>query len=151
MILRCSYVVGRGDDFTAQILREAQSGCVTVPGSGLYRIQPILLDDLLEIVCRAVESSDFDGNHDVVGESVSIGKFIEDCAQIVNARVRLCKTELDELLREGVFGAEPRYSPSELAVIVADRTRPMTAKVFGVELHRYSGVLAALREDEGAR
>ena len=51
-ILRCSYILGKGDELTPFIVEKLQAGTINVPGNGLYRLQPLLVTDVAKVLVR---------------------------------------------------------------------------------------------------
>ena len=48
-ILRCSYILGVGDELTPQIFADMRKGRVEIIGDGSYRFQPLLVDDVVSV------------------------------------------------------------------------------------------------------
>lgn len=57
LVLRCSVVLGEGAEFVRMLRRLARFPVVPVPGSGRQRLQPVHVDDVAEIVARAVDEA----------------------------------------------------------------------------------------------
>ena len=55
-IFRPSYLIGKDNRFTNLILKQAKEGKIFVPGSGNYRLQPILVDDFARICVNLVDN-----------------------------------------------------------------------------------------------
>ncbi|MBI4202681.1 MAG: NAD(P)H-binding protein [Chloroflexi bacterium] len=141
-ILRPSYIVGGNDELTPDLIKQARNGTVLVPGDGRYRIQPLYLDDVLQVLFTlATDRADVAGVFDLLGPPVPIGTFLADLARRVNPEVRFEHQDLALLMREAIFGERPRYSLSELAILVSDAVGEPTGSLLGVELQSYAEIL----------
>lgn len=141
-ILRCSYIVGRRDELTPRIIDSARKGKVTIPGDGNYRIQPVLVDDILSILYHLVaDEIDRTGIHNILGESVSLKKFVTDIAHQINPACEIAFTDLAVLMREAVFNESPEYSLSELGIIVADEVGEPTKQFARVTITPYLDII----------
>lgn len=54
---RPSYVLGAGDGFVPWLLRQARTGAVELPGDGLYRMQPVAVEDAAAAILAAADPS----------------------------------------------------------------------------------------------
>lgn len=58
-IFRPSYIVGNGDPLSKSIDKQAKSGQIIIPGSGNFDLQPIQINDVLEILYQAIFLQDY--------------------------------------------------------------------------------------------
>ena len=83
-ILRASYIVGADDPLTQNLSKQAKQGIVQIPGSGSYRLQPILINDVCKIILNCVINKKLSNQIvDLVGPSTLsfesyVKKFIRD-------------------------------------------------------------------------
>lgn len=73
VVLRPSYIFGPGEDFLNPLLRAIRtSNQLEIPGSGEYRLQPIFVSDMADLVVRLLEMKLAGGQTvmDVVGPEV---------------------------------------------------------------------------------
>ena len=58
-ILRCSYILGVGDELTPQIFAGMRNNRVEIIGDGSYRFQPLIVDDVVSVILAvAADESD---------------------------------------------------------------------------------------------
>lgn len=98
VVFRPSFMVGPGNDFVPDLLREIESGEVERPGDGAYRLQPVAVRDAVALVLAALERPSAPEMHgggiapqvyDLVGpEPVSYGRLIERVAAVGRAHGR---------------------------------------------------------------
>ena len=127
-VFRPSYVVGPGDAFVQAVLATLAGGEVERPGDGAYRMQPIAVSDVAELVLAAATRpvSAFPTVFDLVGpEPVSYRGLLERLAAAARAagrpgtlRVReIPVAEADRLAREGGYQG---MLPDELDCLLCD-------------------------------
>ena len=56
-IFRPSYIVGKDDHFTKYLTKQIKHGEIKILGSGNYSIQPIYIDDVMEIIFQSIIQS----------------------------------------------------------------------------------------------
>ena len=78
-IFRPSYIVGKDDHFTKYLKKQIKYGEIKIPGSGNYRIQPIYIDDVVEIIFQSIFQSKFTNKIiDLVGPNdLSFKKYVQ--------------------------------------------------------------------------
>jgi nucleoside-diphosphate-sugar epimerase len=78
-IFRPSYIVGPGDAFVPELVREIAEGSVELPGDASYRMQPIAAQDAAEVILAAVDRIvSWPSVFDLVGpEPVTCRGFVE--------------------------------------------------------------------------
>lgn len=132
-ILRCSYIFGQGDELTPFLLNELDSGRVEIPGDGCYRIQPLYVGDVVEIVRNAGQQrSDECQLISLLGEAVSYLDFVTDLAKRVSPNADINMQPVDIFMREAVLESDPRFSLTELAILLLDIVGEQTRQCFGV-------------------
>ena len=95
VVFRPSFIVGPGNAFVPDLVREIESGEVERPGDGAYRLQPIALRDAAALVLAALERPAAPPMHgggraplvyDLVGpEPVSYQRLLERVAAVARA------------------------------------------------------------------
>jgi NADH dehydrogenase len=96
VIFRPSFIVGPGDPFVTDLVREIEAGEVERPGDGAYRLQPIAVRDAAALILAALErppAPAMDGGgvapvvYDLVGpEPVSYQRLLERVAAVARAQ-----------------------------------------------------------------
>ena len=116
-ILRPSYIVG-GSDYLSRCLRaQARRGRVLVPGDGRYAIQPVLADDAVSVIEKALRGGRFSGRVlDLVGpRKIEFARYAGGFARAHGAR--LVRVPLAEAVRSAVSGDFP-YSADDLSILL---------------------------------
>lgn len=132
-ILRCSYIFGRGDELTPNLLSELLKGRVEIPGDGYYRIQPLYVDDVVAIVRNAGQQrSDECQSIDLLGEIVTYFDFVNGLAKRVSSDADISPQPVEIFMREAVLENDPRFSLTELAILLLDLVGERTEECFGV-------------------
>ena len=52
-ILRASYIVGKSDPLTQNLSRQIKHGVIIIPGTGLYKLQPITIKDVCKVILNS--------------------------------------------------------------------------------------------------
>ena len=52
-ILRASYIVGKADPLTQNLSRQIKHGVIIIPGTGLYKLQPIAIEDVCKVILNS--------------------------------------------------------------------------------------------------
>jgi NADH dehydrogenase len=145
-ILRCSYILGGNDELTPTIRGEAlDSGAVSVPGTGRYRINPLHVDDVSKVVWRLGTSHrEMRGSYDLLGDEVSIEQLTLDIARQVQSSVVVRHVDIETLIRASLFEPVPQFSLSQVAILVADQVGEATREMCGVQIRSYEKLLATI-------
>lgn len=119
-ILRCSYVLGEDDELTPPLFKGLADGLVELPGDGNYTMQPIWVDDLVEILVRIGQRELPSRIHqDLLGETTSLRHIIMEVREKVGSRSRLVEVPLPDWLRRSLVDPDPPFAASELALLVS--------------------------------
>ena len=134
-IFRCSYLIGDGDELTPAIRRGVRKGSVAIVGSGSYRIQPLLVDDVVSvIVAAASETSRKDILLDLIGEAISFRDFVELFTLEQQQPLMIHHIPIEDVVRQSVREFDPPLTLHELAVLVCDLVGAPTQTCYGVHL-----------------
>ena len=70
-IFRASYILGKNDPLTKCLNNQIKNGCIIIPGSGNYHLQPIFVNDVAKIIFLSINSKQFSNKiFDLVGPEV---------------------------------------------------------------------------------
>jgi uncharacterized protein YbjT (DUF2867 family) len=141
VILQCSYIVGGNDELTPHILRATRSGVIEIPGDGDYRLQPVWLDDLLEILLAATHPSSLRGTFPVLGETVTMKEFVMRIAGRMRRRVTIMERDLPSLIRAAVLDSWPALSLSQIGILFSDKVGEPTPEVLGVPVQSLAKIV----------
>ena len=110
-IFRPSYIVGRDDLLTRHLRRQARRGHITIPGSGKFLMQPILIEDAVRTIAESIASPKFSRKiFDLVGpEPLTYAEYARTFARQAGARVKRIPLETayhDAVRGRGEFDVE---------------------------------------------
>jgi NADH dehydrogenase len=127
--LRPSYIIGPGSELIPGLLAEMAAGEVERVGDGAYRMQPIAVQDVAELVLAcAVQPSIGHLVVDTVGpQALSYAAFIERVAAIAKRMGRKVQYKVREIAVADAFakaraGGYRGLLPDELDVLLCDET-----------------------------
>jgi 2-alkyl-3-oxoalkanoate reductase len=128
--LRPSYIIGPGSELVPELLREMAAGEVERVGDGAYRMQPVAVKDVAELVLACVERASLGRlGHlavDTVGpEPLSYAAFIERVAASAArhgrpSTYRIREVPMAEADRQAAAGGYRGLLPDELDVLFCD-------------------------------
>ena len=115
-IFRASYIIGKTDQLTKSLSKQMKKGTIIIPGSGRYRLQPILVEDVAKIILEAILEKKFSNKIlDIVGlRKISFEDFVKLFSK--NTKVKFKKINLDNAYDEGT------YSSESLDILIGDYT-----------------------------
>jgi nucleoside-diphosphate-sugar epimerase len=145
-IFNPSYIVGTGDEFSAYLKHAQQLGSITIPGDGNYRLQPLLVEDVIEVALRvaACELNSTRSVVDLLGEPISFREFVERIFRTSGRDVAIRSTPMVNCLREALFSRNPTFSASELCILSADRVGPPTRDFLGVAFRPLAQIIESV-------
>jgi uncharacterized protein YbjT (DUF2867 family) len=107
-VFRPSYIVGPGSGFLRSLLREMEAGELTRVGDGQYRLQPIALQDVAQLVLAALQRpvEQIPCVYDLVGpEPISFNQLLSRLGEHAHAlgrriEYRVREVAVDEAMRQ---------------------------------------------------
>jgi len=153
VVFRPSYIVGPGEGLVPKLLQAMAGGEVERPGDGVYRLQPIAVEDAVALVLAAIENPATAAPRvfDLVGpEPVTYARFLERLAEAARAQgkpadFRVREVPIEEADRRAREGGYQGMSPDELDCLLCDEVSdpaPLEA-LLGRFLTPLDGALAA--------
>ena len=134
-IFRSSYILGHGDELVPQLIARLRQGYVEVPGSGLYRMQPLHVADVVPVLMAAVEEAPNDNRIvPLLGEPIAYIDFVKSLARSVAPGAKIVTVELEDFIRRIRRSSDPDLSMSELGVLICDCVGPSTVNCLGKTL-----------------
>jgi NADH dehydrogenase len=142
-IFRPSYIIGH-DDFLSQILnKQIKKGSVLIPGSGNYKLQPIFVNDVAEIILKATTSKKFSKKIiDLVGPKiVSFENFVK--AFIGSKKVKIKKINLENAYYNALHNPKNIFGVDDLNIMVGSFTgnHRTLEQISGLQLKSYKEIL----------
>ncbi|MEM3065028.1 MAG: NAD(P)H-binding protein [Candidatus Nitrosotenuis sp.] len=125
-ILRASYIVGKDDPLTKNLQRQIKKGIVIIPGSGSYRLQPILVEDVSKVILACVTNKKLSKKVvDLVGpHTVSFESYVRN---FVGNKAKIKKISVEKAYRDAL--AKPKtavYGLDDLNILLGDFTASHT-------------------------
>ena len=141
-IFRPSYIIGKDDYLTRNLKKQIRKGKVLIPGSGDYKIQPILVDDAARIIFKAIISKKFSKTiFDLVGSrTISYNNFVKD---FVGSKAKIKKIDLEKAYFEALHNPKNIFSVDDLNIMIGSFTGNSRnlEKVSGLKLKPFSKIL----------
>jgi NADH dehydrogenase len=142
-ILRSSYIIGKDDHLTKNLKAQMKTKQITIPGSGKYHLQPIFVDDVGEVIYKAINSKKFSNKIiDLVGpETVTFQNYV----RIFKGKspVKIKYIDLERAYHDALHNKKSRYGLDDLNIMIGDFTgnHSRLKKLCGLEFKKYSEVL----------
>ena len=151
-ILRCSYILGVGDELTPQIFAGMQNNRVEIIGDGSYRFQPLLVDDVVSVILAvAAGESDESCIVDLLGDESTFRNFVELLMDRCSPRCSIKSMPVEQVIRQSIRELDPPITLSELAILVSDLVGKPTKDYLGVSLRGPAEIVDSLVRDYAGR
>lgn len=119
-ILRASYIVGSNDPLTQNLKKQIKTGTIVIPGSGSYRLQPILIDDVCKIILAATTNKKLSNKIvDLVGpKTVSFESYVR---KFNKSKAKIKKIPLEQAYHTALNNPKKTlYGIDDLSIMVGD-------------------------------
>ena len=144
-IFRCSYILGDGDELTPSIVEALRKGQVEIPGDGSYRIQPLYIGDVVQVIVNAAEQPTSESSTiDLLGEPISYQQFVALLASRIRPEAKIIPVAIEDFIRRALFSSNPDFDVDELAILVCDKVGRPTGTCFGVDLTSVEKLIARI-------
>jgi len=82
-IFRASYIIGKDDPLSNFLFKQMKNKTIMIPGSGRYKLQPIFVGDVAEVIFQSLTQKKFSNRIiDLVGpKTVSFNDYVRDFTQ----------------------------------------------------------------------
>ncbi len=119
-ILRASYIIGKNDPLSISLTRQIKHGTIIIPGSGTYHLQPISVNDVAEVIYRALISKKFLNKViDLVGpQTVTFEKYVKIFKNKKSARIK--KIKLENAYYDALHNQKSVFGVEDLNILVGD-------------------------------
>jgi nucleoside-diphosphate-sugar epimerase len=144
VILNPSYIIGKGGDFGKAIRNAIAKGRFVVPSLESIYMQPIFVDDFIDVLFSAMDLPDGLDIIDVLGETIEVGDFVALLFERLNQSVHIERTPLETAMRSALFEPDPDFGVSELCVLTSNRLGEYSGNVLGVRIRPVSELVAGL-------
>ena len=144
-IFRPSYIMGRGDPLSKILSSQMSHGSVVIPGSGKYRLQPISVHDVAQVVMRAASGKQFSRKIiDLVGpQTVTYNRFVRDLV----GKAKITHVDFEKAYHDALILSNPQFGVDDLSILVGDYVgdHRKLAGLSGVKFTKYGKMLEACR------
>lgn len=145
-IFRPSYIMGKGDPLSKVLLGQIRKNSVIIAGSGKYRLQPILVSDVAQVVMKAIHGKQFSKKTiDLVGpKAVTYNRFVRD---LVGSKTKIKHIEFEKAYHDAIRSSESEFGVDDLSILVGDYVgnHKKLGFVSGVKFTKYSEMLETCR------
>jgi len=142
-IFRPSYIIGNGDLLSKNLKKQIKKGTIIIPSSGKYKLQPIFVNDVAEIILKATVSNNFSKRIlDLVGpETVSFENFVKTLINSRNVKIR--NINLKQAYFSAVHNKNSIYSVDDLNILLGSFVGDFNTlkKLCGFKLKSYKEIL----------
>ena len=142
-IFRPSYILGKDDLLSQNLKKQIKKGSIIIPGSGNYKLQPISVNDVAEIILQATTSKKFSKKIiDLVGpETVSFENFVKTFSN--SNKIKIKKINLDDAYFDALHNPRSIYGVDDLNIMLGSYTGNFRTleKVSGLKLKSYKEIL----------
>jgi len=152
-ILNPSYIVGKSDEFSHLIEQFRNTSTIFYPGDGDYIIQPVYIDDFVNLLCSVIQTTDktWNGSWNIAGEPITYRRFLETIRDGVVPSARVLSKPVVDYLRNSLFSDRLEFSSSELSILLANFMVPHTKEVNGINFRPWREVQKLLIQDYSER
>lgn len=145
-IFRPSYIMGKNDPLSQILADQMRKGSVIIAGSGKYRLQPVLVSDVAQVVMKAISAKQFSRKIiDLVGpQAVTYKKFVRD---LVGVRVQIRHVDFEQAYHDALSSSDSQFGVDDLSILVGDYigNHKKLASISGIEFTKYGNMLQACR------
>ncbi len=146
-IFRPSYIIGENDPLSNLLRRQIRNNQITIPGSGNYRVQPILVSDVARVVMKAILERKFSRKIiDLVGpQKITYNRFVRDL--VGKRRIKIRNVDFEQTYNDALRGKDSQFGVDELGILVGDYigNHKRLAKISQIEFAKYDKMLKSCR------
>jgi len=119
-IFRPSYIVGKDDHFTKYLKKQIKHGEIKIPGSGNYLIQPIYIDDVVEIIFQSILQSKFRNKIiDLVGpNNLTFKKYVQLFSKGTKTNIK--KIDLEYAYHAAITNPKSDFNTDDLNILIGN-------------------------------
>jgi len=121
-ILRASYIIGKNDPLTKNLKNQMKTRKIIIPSSGKYRLQPIFVNDVAEVIYNSVMSKTFSHKIiDLVGpETVTFQNYVSLFKG--KSKTKIKNVDLERAYYDALHNSKSRYGIDDLNIMIGDFT-----------------------------
>ena len=118
-IFRPSYIVGKNDLLTKYLKKQIKNKIIEIPGSGTYSIQPIYINDVVQIIFKSIIESKFKNKIiDLVGpDYISFIKYVKLFSK-GNSKIK--KINLENSYHNAINNPKSSFRVDDLNILIGN-------------------------------
>ena len=119
-IFRASYIIGEDDSLSNLLFKQMKKGIITIPGSGRYRLQPIFVGDVAEVVFQSITQKIFSNKIiDLVGpKTIRFNDYVRDFLQ--GKKTPIKNINLEDAYHAALNNPKTDFGIDDLNILVGD-------------------------------
>lgn len=119
-IFRASYIIGRDDSLSNFLFKQMKKGIIMIPGSGRYRLQPIFIGDVSEVVLQSILQKKFSNKIiDLVGpKTITFNDYVRDFLQ--GKKTSIKNVNLEDAYHDALNNTKTDFGIDDLNILVGD-------------------------------
>jgi NADH dehydrogenase len=146
-IFRASYMIGGGDPLSSLLFKQIKNGVISVPGSGRYRLQPIFVGDVAEVIFQSLTQQKFSNKIiDLVGPKIiTFNGYVQDFIQ--GKKIPIKKIDLEKAYHTALHNPKTDFGIDDLNILVGDYVgnHKKLKSMSGIEFKTHKEILEAGR------
>ena len=119
-IFRASYIIGKDDPLSNFLFKQMKKGTIMIPGSGRYRLQPIFVGDVAEVILQSIIQKKFSNKIiDLVGpKTVTFNDYVRDFLQ--GKKTFIKNMDLENAYHIALNNPKTDFGVDDLNILVGD-------------------------------
>jgi len=142
-IFRASYIIGKDDPLSSLLFRQMKKGAIMVPGSGRYRLQPIFVGDVAEVVFQSLTRKKFSNKIiDLVGpKTITFNDYVRDFLQGKKPLIK--NINLEDAYHTALNNPKTDFGIDDLNILIGDYVgnHKKLKSMSGIEFNTHKVVL----------
>lgn len=119
-IFRPSFIVGKDDLFTKYLKKQIKQGKIEIPGSGNYSIQPIYINDVVNIFFKLINQPKFyNVILDLVGsDSITFERYVKLFSKETKTSIK--KLNLEDVYHKAIINSKSNFGIDDLNILIGN-------------------------------
>ena len=142
-IFRASYIIGKDDSLSNFLFKQIKKGTITIPGSGRYRLQPIFVGDVAEVIFQSLLQKKFSNKIiDLVGPKiVTFNNYVKDFLQ--GRKTPIKNINLEDAYHDALNNTKTDFGIDDLNILIGDYVgnHKKLKSISGIEFKTHNAVL----------
>ena len=142
-IFRASYIIGKDDSLSNFLFKQMKKGTIMIPGSGRYRLQPIFIEDVSQVVFQSILQKKFSNKIiDLVGPKIiTFNDYIKDIFQ--GKKITIKHIDLEDAYHNALNNPKTDFGIDDLNILVGDYVgnHKQLKSISGIEFKTHKAAL----------